>query len=338
MKFRHGVVAGTFDHLHKGHQALLVTALSHSKKMSVGLTQESLAAKKSLPALVQDHQQRKTQLDKFLDSEKAVIFPLLNSLGNAGDSKEYDAIFASTETKGNVVKINRLRVKKGLKPLYEIIIDPITSSDQQRLSSTRIRQGLVNRQGLAFRQVLPLRQKLTLPSFERRHLKNPFDLLIQGSANHLGWAGLKIKKMLDKQKPFMTIAVGDIAVMSLIQQGLVPSLSVIDLKTKREVFASTPKQLGLKSAVGYQAVNPAGSITPELIDSLLLSFNQLVISPESHLTLMVKGEEDLTVLPAVLLAPLTSAIVYGQPDQGLVYIKVTEKTKAKAVKLIKKFI
>ncbi len=45
---------------------------------------------------------------------------------------------------------------------------------------------------------------------------------------------------------------------------------------------------------------------------------------------MVKGEEDLLTLIAVLFAPKNAFVVYGQPHSGVVVVKVTSERKARA--------
>jgi len=42
---------------------------------------------------------------------------------------------------------------------------------------------------------------------------------------------------------------------------------------------------------------------------------------------LVEGEEDLLTIVAVLCAPENSLVVYGQPHEGIVVVKVTEKTR-----------
>ncbi|MFC6726763.1 DUF359 domain-containing protein, partial [Halobium palmae] len=44
--------------------------------------------------------------------------------------------------------------------------------------------------------------------------------------------------------------------------------------------------------------------------------------------------EDLATLPAIVAAPLGASVVYGQPDQGMVHVPVTEETKAEARDLL----
>ena len=50
---------------------------------------------------------------------------------------------------------------------------------------------------------------------------------------------------------------------------------------------------------------------------------------EKESLIFVNGEEDLLTYPAVLIAENNSAIIYGQPDQGKVIVKVDEDKKEK---------
>jgi len=334
----HAVIAGTFDHLHKGHQKLLTTALKSAKAISCGLTSNNLTKNKSLSSLIQPSQTRLQALNHFFsDYPNSInIFPLTHPLRPAITSAKFDSIIASTTTQTTVNQINQLRLKNHLKPLKPIIIDLIKSSDNQSLSSTRIRQGQINRQGYAYHQVFP-KKTLHLPPIHRQSLRRPFDTLLTGSQNHLGWASLKAKKILDKYPPFSTIAVGDIAVTSLLNQKLHLNLAIVDLKTNRQPIFKNLSQLGLNSLSHLTAPNPPSTITPSLITSLNQSLDQSLVFPQSTQTILVKGEEDLAVLPAILLSPLNTAIFYGQPNQGLVHIRVTESSKQKALNLLQKF-
>jgi len=338
MKLKHAIIAGTFDHLHKGHQKLLTIALKSAQTISCGLISNNLTKNKSLPSLIQSSPIRQQTLNRFFSSYSNSInlFPLTHPLKPAITSTKFDSIIASTNTQNTVNQINQLRLKNHLKPLKPIIIDLIKSSDNQSLSSTRIRQGQINRQGYAYHQVFP-KKTLHLPFIHRQSLRRPFDTLLTGSQNHLGWASLKAKAILDKHPPFSTIAVGDIAVISLLQQKLHLNLAIVDLKTQRQQIFKNLSKLGLSSSNHLTAINPPSTITPALITSLNQSFNQSLVSPQSTQTILVKGEEDLAVLPAILLSPLNTAIFYGQPGQGLVHIRVTESSKQKALKLLQKF-
>ncbi|MCK5157960.1 MAG: DUF359 domain-containing protein, partial [Candidatus Heimdallarchaeota archaeon] len=58
--------------------------------------------------------------------------------------------------------------------------------------------------------------------------------------------------------------------------------------------------------------------------------------PKEPIVLLITGEEDLLVFPAVLEAPENSFVVYGQPHEGIVLIKVTMNARFKFEKLIER--
>jgi hypothetical protein len=51
----------------------------------------------------------------------------------------------------------------------------------------------------------------------------------------------------------------------------------------------------------------------------------------------VEGEEDLLVIPAVLLSPKKTAVIYGFPKKGICLIEVNQRTKRKIKNLLKLF-
>jgi len=333
--FQHSVIAGTFDHLHSGHQKLLKTALQNSHQVSIGLTQPRLTQTKPLTRLIQSTSQRSNTLKTLLKPfSHHSLFPLTHPLKPADSSPQFDSIIASTKTKKTVRKINQLRLLNHLQPLKTKFINLVNSTDHLPISSTRIRKGQINRTGFAYHQIFPNKQILKLPPVHRSAFQKPFSTLLVGSQSHLGWAGLKAKKLLQKRPPFMTIAVGDIAVITLLQQQVPLNLSIVDLKTKRQPLFSSLDKLGLPKTPHHTVSNPSGAITPALIK--VLQHN--LVNYQQKKTILVKGEEDLSVLPAILLSPLNTAIFYGQPNQGLVYIKVTESSKKKALNLLQKLI
>ncbi len=48
----------------------------------------------------------------------------------------------------------------------------------------------------------------------------------------------------------------------------------------------------------------------------------------------IDGEEDLSVIPSVLLSPIDSYVFYGQPEKGIVMIKISKKRKKLAKHLL----
>ncbi len=117
------------------------------------------------------------------------------------------------------------------------------------------------------------------------------------------------------------IAVGDLVSINLAKAGCQASLSVLDGKTKRK----DPIEFELKSDITFKAINKAAEIRPEVWVAIELA----LLAGESGKTakLLIEGEEDLTALPAIALAPVGSAVVYGLPGQGIVVINVTSEHK-----------
>ena len=76
--------------------------------------------------------------------------------------------------------------------------------------------------------------------------------------------------------------------------------------------------------------NPPGTITEEAI----VAIKEALESPK-HVHILVDGEEDLLVLIAVFYAPEKSLVVYGQPYEGIVVVKVTSEKKAEAAEILK---
>ncbi|MEM2990451.1 MAG: DUF359 domain-containing protein [Halobacteria archaeon] len=170
---------------------------------------------------------------------------------------------------------------------------------------------------------------LHLPQSLRKRLKKPLGKLYSGDncMEKLKGDIEKIEKC--KQK---IITVGDIVTYSAIKAGIMPDVAIVDEKTLRtrvseEVIEDT-KQVFSKTA---RAVNPAGTITPELIASIEEALNS-----KHPVRIFIEGEEDLATLPAIALAPLSSVIIYGQPSEGIVAVKVTDSKKKLARALMEK--
>jgi hypothetical protein len=54
-------------------------------------------------------------------------------------------------------------------------------------------------------------------------------------------------------------------------------------------------------------------------------------------TILVDGEEDLAVIPLVIAAPLSSVVIYGQPNEGIVLRVIDEYAKTAARRLLSQF-
>jgi len=147
--------------------------------------------------------------------------------------------------------------------------------------------------------------------------KNPFGILIEGTVDE---TMNTLKGILEAEKPSMIISVGDVVSRNLHVYGMHPQLSVIDnvsLRNRKEkaITAHGEKVVAVK--------NPHGTITEEAIQTI-----KTALTKNEHTHIVVEGEEDLLVIIAVQYAPLHSFVVYGQPNCGIVVVKVTAERKA----------
>jgi hypothetical protein len=159
-------------------------------------------------------------------------------------------------------------------------------------------------------------KNLRVPEELRVLFRKPFGKLYKGKG--LAPAS-RIKKELKDEK---VIIVGDITLKNALEVGIRPSLAIIDLKTKRE----NRKKLKNSETI---VKNPAGMITEELWDEI---HEKIDIDGAR---IIVDGEEDLAVLPCVLEADWDTVILYGQPDEGIVLVRVDEEKKMEASILLK---
>jgi len=337
--FKYLVAAGTFDRLHQGHKKFLEAAFTFSESIYCCLTDyqayERLPEKK-LPFLIQSFSKRLKNLKEYLKSknylERTKIFCLEDCFGPSIEDNHLEAIMATKETEEGAELVNQKRKILGLKPLKIVLTEIVRDSSSQYLSSSNIRVGQVNSSGLAYTKLFP-RKNLYLPSTQKIYFKKPIGILLEGCRSHLSWAALKASLEIKKTRTPFIITVGDISTQAFLLHKIPFNLAIIDQKTRREKYFYLNRNLFSQKMV-FKAFNPPGTISPSLVMALQNIFSNL----EKTSVLKIDGEEDLSVLPCILLAPLNTLIFYGFFLRGMVKIKVTERTKEKAVKLLKKFI
>lgn len=99
-----------------------------------------------------------------------------------------------------------------------------------------------------------------------------------------------------------------------------PDVSVVDRRIQREEIEE-PELEEIKGLC-LRAENPAGAITQEAWDKV-----KEAIVREEKVKLRVKGEEDLLGIPAMLLAPPGSVVMYGLRGRGSVLVSIDESIK-----------
>ena len=154
-----------------------------------------------------------------------------------------------------------------------------------------------------------------LPENLRSLLKKPLGILIPDYEVTRSSVSSKIPK------DAFVITVGDATTEKMISFGLSPSLQIVDSlekRNKRDLPGGYVKTI-------LECANPAAEITEQSISTIKQAFTM-----SAPVRIIVSGEEDLLVLPVAVHAPDNSVILYGQPNEGLVLVQVTEEVRNKA--------
>lgn len=160
-------------------------------------------------------------------------------------------------------------------------------------------------------------------------MKKPLGTLYRGSGRDT------IEKFVGRlENPIKLISVGDVTTFHLLEAGFVPDLCIVDDRTKRQPV-SDDVSFRTKDRVYREVLvdNPAGLITDDLIRSIAEA-----VRSKTPVRIFVRGEEDLATLPVIAMAPLGTVVLYGQPDEGVVFVEVTEEKKAFILALFEKII
>jgi len=156
----------------------------------------------------------------------------------------------------------------------------------------------------------------------RAKFKKPFGMLIRGTFSE---TMSKLEIIVEREKPPKIIAVGDTVSRNLHEHKVNPQLSITDNKRMRKKV----KPMVYETQSVMYVKNPQGTITEEAIIAI-----QKALEGEKQVHIIVDGEEDLLTLVAVLHAPEESLVVYGQPYEGIVVVKVTPEKKAEAMEIL----
>lgn len=108
------------------------------------------------------------------------------------------------------------------------------------------------------------------------------------------------------------ISIGDATTNNILNADIIPKIGIIDNKIEREISEHKIEY----NAITLNVDNPPGTITDELWETIKRAKN--LAAGESNVLIVVNGEEDLAVIPCVLIAPENTVILYGQPGEGLV--------------------
>ncbi|MFD1513772.1 GTP-dependent dephospho-CoA kinase family protein [Halomarina rubra] len=150
---------------------------------------------------------------------------------------------------------------------------------------------------------------LDLPDDLRAELKEPVGPLYTDPAELLADAGRPL------------VAVGDVVTDHLLDE-TTPDVAFVDGQTKR---TELPADRRIDTDAFERVVrveNPAATLSRGLLVALADALDS-----EATTLVLVDGEEDLAAVPAIAAAPDGASVVYGQPDEGMVHVRVDEETR-----------
>lgn len=156
---------------------------------------------------------------------------------------------------------------------------------------------------------------LELPEDLRGDLKSPMGPIYTDTQTLLSDAGRPL------------VAIGDVVTHHLIEAGHPPMVALVDEHTERSAVSDDIAET-IDSFDGFdtveQVANPPATISADLLGAL-----RTALAREEPTLLDVDGEEDLAALPAVVAAPDSAAIVYGQPGKGMVLVGLDDDTRTR---------
>jgi pantetheine-phosphate adenylyltransferase len=318
----HVVVAGTFDTLHVGHRALLSKACESGVRVTVGITSDAFVSSYKF-ASVSPFAVRTTAVEAWISSAypgKEVTICAIDDPYEPAVHGDYDAIVVSTETKPRAEEINDRRAALGHSPLAIIEVPTVSVAEGIPVSSTRVREGIIDTCG-----------RLVLPLSLRDELVRPIGtILLNAEAQEASFAGNREK---------VIITVGDVTTMKVRAWGIIPSLAIVDLTVQRKPF-TTLEAYGFDSSVRVLRVQSGpGYISQTALEAIADWETDFNAGRKNPYAIVVHGEEDLLVLPALAHAPVGAVVYYGQPPnigpsaqgkqgEGLVEVLVSSELKA----------
>lgn len=156
---------------------------------------------------------------------------------------------------------------------------------------------------------------LYLPTNLRKELKRPFGTPLFGNKKEVI---KKFKKFLERIGAEKIITVGDYCSFTI------PS----DIK----IFDGRIKRKKIKKPLSYSLTckNQPGTIQKEVWPIIKKAIKE-------NKNVFVEGEEDLLVIPTVLLSDKKTLVIYGLPNKGICLIKVSPQIKKVLKELLKKF-
>lgn len=313
-------LGGTFDRFHAGHQYFLDFSASLAEHLFIGVTTKELTQHKVLASTIQSYEERVAAVDNYLQKKGVAhtIAPLSDIYGPTVTDSRIEALAVTELTRKGGEAVNEERQNRHLTPLPIHVCSLLRDQSGEYLSSTRIRQGVVNRHGFVYAQLLA--RDLQLTELQRQFFGQKQGMVVQ-----------TLNPNQNEKNP-VTFVVGDVVLETFLQHHWPFQFGVFDGRNNRNEYQSSI----LSQISPTQTVtNPPGILSHNL--SFMLQQHITSTLQSSHQPVQfikVSGEEDLAAVALVLLAPLNSRIYYGQSGEGMIEMKVTEELKTQFTEIL----
>ena len=313
-----------FDRLHIGHQVMIDRLSEMPDSVACVTSGELVGPGLELEALIQPVDIREKNLREYVRSVKLDDVISVKSFTKVDDllAIEGNATFlmyegpCCTEIESGALKLRK--EKMGLNDEVEYL-KPVRAHDGEKIASARIRLGEIDREG---RRLIGTKEPPRELQIEGRSgLKSPKGEVFAAKD---GPPEKRVVTKIREESPECVIAVGDVTSSTLLKEGFTPEVMIVDGITKRGPFEEQ-----FTADRVYKIFNPAAVIYPEA-----WSVIDTAINDDANSLIIVEGEEDLMGFPAVLLAPEGSAVLYGQPDVGIVWIPINKENRKIASDLL----
>jgi cytidyltransferase-like protein len=314
--YHHVFVAGTFDGLHHGHNAVLSRAFAEGEHVAVGVTTDRFVkdVKKLEAGSFRGEAERKKTVTEWIKQrgwlDRAVLVDVDDPYEPAA-SGDYDAIVVTSQNEHTAKKINEIRHERSLAALTLLAVAIVPSEDGAPISSTRIRSHEIDAWGT-----------LLLPDSMRPELREPMGDIVRITD--------LLAELKGRKAPLVTV--GDVTTDRMLFNGIVPDLAIIDLHVHRQPYKLYHDYNFPHDMIPVHMRSGPGNISRDALRFISQWGKTL-----RKFVLVVHGEDDLLVLPVIYYAPIGTIVLYGQPGVGIVRLLVTPELQEKALQYLEKF-
>ncbi len=133
----------------------------------------------------------------------------------------------------------------------------------------------------------------------------------------------------EAQKCKKVISVGDVVSLALIQNHVVPHLTIYDRSTERRPMTALDRYIDEIEGRNVVVKNEPGTIGPSLVEEV-----EKALRIKTPTKMLIEGEEDLAALVCAAVAPDRSCLIYGIPKRGMTMVRIDVNVRERAKRLI----